>query len=263
MACARDCKIENASVGYCGVRKNIDGNLEFLNYGNIVFLKKDGKKMKVGSVGSNMRIPFDPNWDSSLFPFLRSKEIGREKTNEEIKNLGYKYSPNELIEYVKNQNCDEIVFQYNEPLVYIEYILEVCKKNEIKVSIVTTGYFSTESLENVLPFLNEISFYFFSTFDKFYIKHCSAQLPIIKENLLAILKAKTNLKILCPVIPGETDVLSISSFLKNISPEIRIQFLKFTPSFRMTDKKATKRRELEKAVDIAREIGLENVDFVD
>ncbi len=263
-ACARYCEIENGAVGYCGVRQNVDGELILLNYGRVLFLKKQGKKMLVGSIGSNMRMSFDSNWDTSLFPYLRSKEIGRKKTNEEIKKLGYKYEPEQLVEYVKSQGCDEIVFQFNEPLIYIEYILEVCKKKkDVKTSLVTTGYFSKEVLHEILPLVDEISFLFFSTFDKFYIKHCSAQLPVIKENIKVVFKSKVNLKVLVPLIPQEVDVLSICNFLKEISPSVQITFLKFLPSFRMLDKKATTREELENAKKIAKEVGLKNVDFIE
>lgn len=261
-ACARYCEIQDGSVGYCGVRKNIEGKLKLLTYGNIVHLKRVGKKMFVGSFGSNMRMSFDPFWDISLFPYLNAKQEGREKTNKKVSNLGYKYSPSELIEYVKKQGCSEIVFQFNEPLVNIEYILDVCKIGGVKISLITTGYFSKEFLKETLPVIDGISFLFFSPFDKFYIKHCSCQLSVIKENLKVVFKSKVNLKILCPLIPEESDVLSICKFLKSISPSLQISFLKFQPSFRMLDKKPTIKQELMQAVEIAKKVGLKNVDFI-
>ena len=262
-ACARYCEIEKGSVGYCGVRKNMGGNLKLLNFGKIIFLKKQRNKMLVGALGSNMRISFDANWDTSLYPFLRSDEVGRAKTNEEIENLGYKYTPNQLVDYARKKGCDEIVFQFNEPLVYLEYILEVCKLREVKVSIVTTGYFSKESLKIVLNNVNTIYFVLFSTFDKFYIKHCNAQLPIIKENLKEIFKSKkVDLKIFVPLIPEENDIVSVCKFLKNISPLLSVSFLSFVPSFRMLDKEATNQEDLKNAVEVAKKVGLQNVDFV-
>lgn len=263
IACARYCEIEKDRVGYCGVRQNIDGKICLLNYGRFLFLKKEGNKMLVGGLGSNMRISFDPNWDTALYPFLKSKEVGRERTNREIKNLGYKYEPQELVKYAKSQNCEEIVFQFNEPLVYLEYVLDVCKLKDIKVSIVTTGYFSNESLNDILSLVDEVSFLFFSTFDKFYIKHCSAQLSVIKKNIKLVFKSNVEVKILVPVIPNENDIFSICKFLKDISPSISLYFYKFMPSFRMLDKQITKKRELKQAVEIAEKVGLKNVDFIE
>ncbi len=261
IACARNCLIEEGSVGYCGIRKNTSGDLEILNYSKLLFLKKEGRKMHVGSLGSNMRMSFEKNWDTSLFPFLRSKEVGREKTNEELKNLGYTYTPDELVEYSKKHGCREIVFEYNEPLVCVEYILEVAKK-DIEVSIVTTGYFSQESLKEVISNINKIYFVFYSPFDKFYIKHCSAQLGKIKENLKEVFDSDVDLEILCPLIKGENDVLSICKFLKNMSLDINLKFFKFTPSFRMLDKEVGTKEELKQAVEVAKGLGFKNVDFV-
>ncbi len=273
IACAKSCEILNGGVGYCGVRRNDSGVLCLLNYGRLTFLKMDDssleKRMLVGSVGSNMRMSFDPNWDTSLFPYLRSKEVGRQKANEEIKSIGYAYSPLELVNYVKKQECGEIVFQFNEPLIYIEYVLDVsklCKKENIKISIVTTGYFSQESLEQVLNCVDKVSIYLFSTFDKFYIKHCDAQLSVIKKNIKSVFKSGISLKILCPLIPGENDseknIENISKFLFDISSEIPLTFVKFLPSFRMLDKALTSRAKLEQGVEIAKKTGLKNVDFI-
>ncbi len=265
-ACARYCQTEDGQVGYCGVRKNEAGELVLLTFGKIVFLKqKNGNKMHVGTLGSNARMHFDPNWDTSLFPFLRAQEVGREKTNQEIKEIGYNYTPFELVKYLKEKKCKEVVFEYNEPLIYLEYILEVCKiakKQNIKTSIVTTGYFSQESV----PCVDEISLYFFSTFEKFYIKHCSFQLKIVKENIELVFQSKSSLKILCPLIPQENDdeknIENISKFLFDISPTIPLTFLKFSPAFRMLDKEVTSKEKLLNAVEIAKNVGLKNVDFV-
>jgi pyruvate formate lyase activating enzyme len=268
-ACARYCEIDFGQVGYCGVRKNEGGEMVLLSYGRILFLKKEASKMLLGTVGSNMRMNFDSNWDSSLLPYLRAKEVGRQKANQEIGKLGFRYSSLELVEYIKAQSCKEVVFQFNEPLVYIEYILEVCKlckKEKIKTSLVTTGYFSKESLSKTLSCVDEISFYFFSTFDKFYIKHCDSQLGVIKENIDLVFKQGVSLKIICPLIPNENDseknIESLSKFLLGISPLIPLTFLKFIPSFRMLDKALTSKEKLEEAVAISKKVGLKNVDFI-
>ncbi len=259
-ACARYCEIPKGGVGFCGVRSSDKGS-----FANLTFLKKEGKNLLVGSLGSNMRTSFDQNWDTSFFPYLKAQEVGRSKTNEIIEEIGYKLTPLELYEYAKKNHCNKIVFQFNEPLVYLEYILEVCNF-DIDVHIVTTGYFSKESLKKVLTSVDEIHILFFSTFDKFYMKHCKVQLSVIKENILKIFKSGLPLKILYPLIPGENDsvenIRSLGLFLKEISVEVPLEFLRFSPSFRMLDKEITKEEKLLEACDITRDIGLENVSYV-
>jgi pyruvate formate lyase activating enzyme len=262
--CARNCEIAEGTVGFCGVRSCKQGKLDLMAFSNLTFLKKQKNKLLVGSFGNNMRISFDPNWDTSLFPFLKSKEVGREKANELLKDIGYKYTPEELVEYAKSKKCDTICFQFNEPLVYLEYILEVCKF-DIQVHFVTTGYFSDESLKKILDYVDEVHILFFSTFDKFYMKHCRAQLSVVKENILKIFQSGMKLKILYPLIEGENDsvenILSFGNFFKKISLDIPIEFLKFIPSFRMLDKHVTSEEKLMNACDITRDIGLKNVTY--
>jgi pyruvate formate lyase activating enzyme len=268
-ACARNCEIDLGQVGYCGVRKNEEGKLSLLNYSRLLFLKKQQDTMFVGSVGSNMRMNFDLNWDSSLFPYLRAKEIGREKTNEEIQNVGYRYLPSELVNYAKSLGCKKICFGFNEPLTYIEYILEVCelcKKENIETGLITTGYFSEDSLEKTLACIDEITFYFFSTFEKFYIKHCKAQLSTIQRNILDTYKSGVRLNVFCLLIPDENDseknIENVAIFLKDIAPDISLSFLKYIPSYRMLDKEVTTVEKLREAVKISKKVGLKNVDFV-
>ncbi len=256
-ACSRYCEISQGSVGFCGVRKNTCGDLELLSYGRFLFLKKQEKNLLVGSMGSNMRTTFDPNWDSSLFPVLSSQEVGREKTNERVKTVGYEYSPLELVEYAKKLGCEKIVFEFNEPLVYLEYILEVCKIDDIKVCIVTTGYFSKESLSETLLCVDEVHFLLFSSFEKFYMKHCKAQLKNIKDNIQEVFQSSVGMRILCPLV--SEDLGGICKFLLQISSEIPLSFLKYSPSYKMLDKEITTDQEVQEAINFAKKQGLKNV----
>jgi pyruvate formate lyase activating enzyme len=259
-ACCRHCHLDLGQIGYCGVRQNVNGELKLLSYGKIPFLKKEGKKLLVANFGTNMRMSFDTSWEFSLFPFLTSQEIGREKTNEKIQEIGFTFSPKELVAYAKKIGCKQIVFQFNEPLVNIEYVLEVSKL--FNVCIVTTGYFSEKSFEQCIKYVKEIHILFFSTFDKFYIKHGDAKLSIIKKNIMEIFKSNVKFKILCPLIPDENNVESICKFLKSVSLDIPVSFLGFVPAYRMLDKGATEEKELHEAVHLAKKFGFRNVDFI-
>ncbi len=262
-ACARKCQILENQVGYCGVRKNNHGKLETLNYSKFIFLKKEKKKLLVGQIGSNMRLSFDMDWDTSILPYLKSKEIPREEVNKMIQRLGYEYTPQELIRYAKEKKCEEIVFQYNEPLVNIEYLLEISKRNEIKVSIVTTGYFTEEFFKLVEPNLSEINILFYSTFDKFYFKHSRVQLSIIKENIYKLHKRNSNFRIIYTLIDGENDsekqIEQLCKFISKTSLKTPLVFKKYIPSYRMVDKSITDEEKLKKSKQIALKNGLENV----
>jgi pyruvate formate lyase activating enzyme len=261
--CARRCNILSGEIGYCGVRFNEGGNLKILNYGKFVILKKEEENLLVGNLGSNMRFSFDMNWDFSLFPHLQAKKLGRKKTNKLLVELGNYYEPRQLSIYAKSLDCKKIVFQYNEPLIYMEYIEDVIKENLVEVGIVTTGYFTEKFFKELLGKISSVDILFFSTFDKFYFKHSRAQLSIIKENITKLYEENFNFRIIYPIIKGENDrredIESLSKFLLSLSPNLSLVFTKYYPSYRMVDKRITSDNLLKQSKDIALKVGLQNV----
>jgi len=261
--CARRCAISFGEVGYCGVRLNEGENFKVLNYGRFIVLKKEGKNLLVGGLGSNMRFSFDMNWDFSLFPYLQSKNLGRKKTNKLLTELGDYFEPRELANYAKSLGCKKIVFQYNEPLIYMEYIKDVAEEGIVEVGIVSNGYFTERFFTELLDKISSIDILFFNTFDKFYFKHSRAQLGVIKENISELHKRNSNFRVIYPLIEGENDsvedIKSLSKFLLDLSPTISLVFTKYYPSYRMVDKRVTSDYTLSQSKRIALKVGLQNV----
>ncbi len=262
-ACFRKCTILPKQVGYCGVRLNTGSSLKFLNYGKFIFIKKEKGKLLVGGFGSNMRFSFDMDWDTSLFPFLKSRDLKRSEVNILIQSLGFSFTPDELIDYALKKECEKIIFQFNEPIINIEYLLEISKKGKIDIGIVSNGYFTEDFFNLVLPNLSEISILFYSTFDKFYFKHSRAQLSVIKKNIFVLNRVRINLKIIYLLIEGENDsereVESFCNFVLSVSDSICVVFRKYIPSYRVVDKGVTSGEVLERSKEIALKIGLKNV----
>jgi hypothetical protein len=66
--CARHCKFTEDIQGYCGVIKRTGNQLENLVEGRFTILKKHGKELCVGGLGSVSRLTFDPFWIFRNFP---------------------------------------------------------------------------------------------------------------------------------------------------------------------------------------------------
>ncbi len=260
-ACARNCEIIDSHVGYCGVRSCNVKDLKILNYGKFTIVKKHKKDLLVGGIGSNMRYSFDMDWDMSILPYLLAKSTRREEVNSFISKIGYEYTPQELVEYAQSKGCNRVVFQYNEPIVYIEYVLEVAKIFNVK--LVSNGYFSKEVLEGILSNISDIDIYLYSIFDKFYFKHSKAQLSIIRENIYKLYSNNKNLRIICPLIPQENDdqknIENIVMFIRYFSPSIPLVLKKYYPSYRMVDKEVTKDEKMQECEKIALKNGLQDV----
>jgi len=124
LLCPLHCIIKPDQVGFCGVRKNVDGMLYSLNYGQLTSIAIDpiekkplyhlfpGEKiLSVGSWGCNLRCNFCQNWEISK---QRPKTVMR-------------VMPQQLIQIALERESRGIAFTYNEPIVSFEFILDTSR----------------------------------------------------------------------------------------------------------------------------------------
>ncbi len=174
--CNKNCIIPLEEKGDCQARKNIGGSLYALNYAEISSASSDPIEKKplyhfqpgtetysVGSVGCNFECPFCQNWNIS---FANLEKFPTKKI-----------MPEELIELTKNNLCKSISFTYNEPGIWLEYILDVmkiAKKEGLKIIMVTNGYMSQEALDLLIPNLDAVNIDLKGD-SKFYKTLCNAK----------------------------------------------------------------------------------------
>jgi pyruvate-formate lyase-activating enzyme len=119
-------------------------------------------------------------------------------------------------------------------------------------------------MQIIIDNLPELDIYLYSTFDKFYSKHCKLRLNTVKENITRVKDKK--LRILCPLIEDENDsdssIRNIAKFILPLGSNIPLRFIKFIPDFRVVDKPITSDSRLDDAIRIAKECGLNNVEIL-
>jgi pyruvate formate lyase activating enzyme len=146
--CEFQCEIQPGSRGACRVRYNEDGKLYTRNFGvisqaDIELIEKHhfyhlfpgSKVFSLGGFGQN-------------FP-----SIGGQDEFDEVPNPpGRILAIERFIKFAIEQRCRGIVFAYNEPTMWYEYMREGCiniKANGMFSAIVSNGYLTTEALEQV------------------------------------------------------------------------------------------------------------------
>jgi len=277
--CSRHCNIQEGKVGFCGVRENIGGKLQQLNYGRVVSTAIDpiekkplyhfypgSETLSIAGLGCNFRCSFCQNWDIAQFPILKAKEIGRTKTNELIKELGYEYTPNQIVEYACAKKVRSIAYTYNEPAISLDYYIKVmqCAHDAGLCNVwVTNGYISSESFGLVERYLDAVNIDLKAFTERFYRKHCKSELEVVKENIRKFHKAGILTEVTTLLIPGENDsekeIEKLCAFIVTVSKEIPLHFARFFPAFRMLDKPITPLLKLQEAYEIATSIGIEYV----
>jgi pyruvate formate lyase activating enzyme len=146
--CERSCKIAAGKLGFCKTRKNIDGKLYTLEYGDISSMTANpiekkpffhffpgSRALTVGSYGCNFTCPWCQNW-----------EISKAAPNPERCNY---VSPERFVRLIKELGCQGTSISFNEPTLMLEYALDVFPRARAAGyynTYVTNGYMSANAL---------------------------------------------------------------------------------------------------------------------
>jgi pyruvate formate lyase activating enzyme len=157
LLCPHDCRIAVGGRGICGVRENDAGMLRPLTYGLVssvavdpiekkpVFHYRPGTEvLSVGSVGCSMRCGHCQNWNISR---------ARPESNDGLQYLG----PDALVALARERSCPGVAFTYNEPVIWIEYVLDAaraCREAGLFTVMVTNGYITPAGLDLIGPWID-------------------------------------------------------------------------------------------------------------
>lgn len=255
LLCPHDCKIVNGATGVCGVRRNIDGRLYTLVYGEATSVSLDPIEKKplyhyhpgeyilsLGTKGCNFKCPFCQNWEISQDFDAPTQKITSQWVTDKTK------------EY----KSFGIAYTYNEPFIWYEFVLDtakLAKKEGLENVLVTNGYVNPEPLEEMLPFIGAMNIDLKSINDEFYRKYCKGTLePVlntIKRSTKACHVELTNL-----VIPGlndsEEDFIRLVDWIyNNAGAEVPLHFSRYFPCYKLAQP-ITPKETLEQAYRIAK-----------
>ncbi len=263
--CYRKCKIPNNSLGFCLVRKNINGKLYSLNYGKIIAEHVDPIEKKplfhflpgtfaysIACPGCNFACAFCQNWEISQV--FRDKNLniiaGRDKKPEEIVDQALKYG------------YKVISYTYTEPTIFFEFAYDTAKlavKKGLKNTFVTNGYMTTEALSKIAKYLHACTVDFKGAGNKeLHIKHMLVpEISPVFDTLLEMKKKKIHIEITNLVIPKIGDnAKELERLVKwiadNLSPNVPFHLLRFFPHYKLSDLPPTPLETLEKLYNIAK-----------
>ena len=264
--CANYCKIADGNVGICAQHKNINGELHDESYGIVSSLSPDPVEKKplnhflpgtltysIGGFGCNMACLHCQNYMISQEYYNYSR--------------GIKITPEAIVENALNNNCKSIAWTYNEPTIHLPFNKKtslLARQKNLKVIYVTNGYFSDNSLNEVLGFVDAFNVDLKSMSEDFYKKVCRADLDVVLDNLRRIYLEGKHLEVTNLIINDYNDSISQISDLcdfvvDELGPEVPLHFSRAFPYYKMNDIEPTRAEILFKAREIALEKGIENV----
>lgn len=261
--CPRSCVLKPGQVGYCRVRKNINGKLYSLVYGRPVSAAIDpiekkpvfhmlpgSKSFSFATVGCNLRCIHCQNWQiSQALP----------------EDIPVRYVPPEtIIEYTIKTGCKSISYTYTEPTVFFEYMIDIAKlakQRGIKNVWVTSGYINKEPLIELCKYLDVARVDLKGFSDEFYQKIANTKLKYILENLKLIKEQGVFIEVVNLIIPGYNDnfdeIREMCIWIKeNLGADTPVFFSRFFPHHKLSSHHPTPISTLKKAREIALEVGL-------
>ncbi|NQT75193.1 MAG: AmmeMemoRadiSam system radical SAM enzyme [Candidatus Omnitrophica bacterium] len=265
--CAHRCKVLPDRFGICGVRKNMDGKLHTLVYGDVIASHVDPIEKKplyhflpgsfsysIATIGCNFKCPFCQNWQISQLS----------KRDEDAP--GSQLKPEEVVREAKKNKCKSISYTYTEPTVFFEYAHDtamLAKEAGLSNVFVTNGYMTEEALETIKPYLDAANVDLKSFREDFYKDMCQAHLQPVLDSIKTMKRLGIWVEITTLAVTGKNDsedeFRDIAGFIAGVDPGIPWHISRFHPDFKYLDARPTSLETLKRARAIGEEAGLEHI----
>jgi len=240
LLCERKCLISEGKSGFCKTRKNINGVLYTLVYGDITALEARPIEIKpffhfypgsnaltFSTWSCNLTCPWCQNWHLS-------------KTSPKIESAHF-IPPEVMIKIAKDKKMDGLCISFQEPTLLFEYAIDVfklAKKEGIYNTFVSNGYMTLDALKLLKEAgLDAINIDIKG--DEEVYKHYlgGTKEEIIWRNAKAAKEMGIHVEMIHLIVTGLNDDLIkinrlIKKHLKYLGPEVPLHFTRYFPAYR-------------------------------
>jgi pyruvate formate lyase activating enzyme len=263
MICPNECNIADGESGDCGNRKNFNGVLYSVAYGNPCAVHIDPVEKKpllhfypeslafsIATAGCNLACLNCQNWTIS--------QTTPDKTrNEDL-------MPDKVVVAAMSGQCKSIAYTYSEPITFYEYTCDtarLARSKGVKNILVSAGYINEQPLREMARYIDAANIDLKSFSEETYKKLNGGGLQTVLNTLKILKEMNVWLEITNLVIPGWTDDLGMIKKMcdwlhANGFDDTPLHFSRFHPEYRLTQVPSTPVETLVKARNIALETGL-------
>ena len=253
LLCPHLCRIAPGKTGLCRIRSNNGGRLGAQSYGQAVSPVMDPIEKKplhhfypgsqilsTGPNGCNLACSFCQNWEVSQ----------QESPTEAVE-------PRQLVEQAVNEGSVGIAFTYTEPLIWFEYLMDVCplaRQAGLKTVLVTNGTISPEPLKELLPHIDAMNIDLKSMDGGFYKNVCRGDLNTVLKTI-ELSRPSCHIELTNLVIPGlndsSRDMEALADWVYRLDPLIPLHISRYFPRYKM-DTQSTPENTLKKYYNLAK-----------
>ncbi len=252
--CPHHCVLSEGKVGICGARKNIDGALYSLNYGEVSGVGVDPVEKKplfhfhpgeqilsLGSWGCNMSCPFCQNWEIS-----HSKPHVR------------RFPPTQFISLAQAENSFGIAYTYSEPVVWFEYVLDCARaamKEGLHNVLVSNGFIEEQPFKLLIQYFSAMNIDVKSFNPDYYKKKLGGGKDVVFKNVEMAHESGVHVEVTTLIIPEDNDtdeeLDNIAGWLASIDRSIPLHLSRYYPSYKY-DRPPTDPERLEELWKVAK-----------
>lgn len=265
--CPRTCQLHEGSRGFCFIRQNIGGTLFLTSYGRssgfcidpiekkpLYHFLPGSSVLSFGTAGCNLGCKFCQNW-----------EISKARTMERLADWA---SPEQVARAAKEHHCASVAFTYNDPVIFIEYALDVaaaCRALGLRTVAVTAGYIQEEARADFFAGMDAANIDLKAFDENFYHSLTGGHLQPVLDTLGYVHRqTRVHLEITVLLIPGLNDgdeqIRQLCQWVaRELAPCVPLHFSAFHPDFRLRQFPATPATTLLRARTIAHDAGLQYV----
>jgi len=268
--CPRRCRIAPGQAGVCRARVNLDGRLYAITYGRVCSVAADPIEKKplfhffpgstvlsLGSVGCTFACRHCQNWQIA---HADAREAVRDLRELPVRNLPV---------LARNNGCQGVAWTYNEPTIWLEYILDgarLAHEHGLYTVMVTNGYITPEALDLLGPHLDAYRVDVKGFSEDQYRELCRIRdfRPVLEAAVRAQERHGCHVEVVTNVIPTFNDddatLGAIAAWIAaELGPQTPWHVTRFIPYLEFSHLRPTPVATLERAVDIGRRAGLQFV----
>jgi pyruvate formate lyase activating enzyme len=265
--CPRECTIMPGHVGYCKVRKNIDGTLYSQSYGKAthvavekveteaVFHYKPGADiLSLGNFGCNLDCDYCQNWMYSQFQYTKPDMI-------------HTYTSEYIVDMALKNNIGILSWTYNDPSVWFEFVIDTARlaKQHGIINLFKSAYFLSEAaVKTVIEVADVFAVSIKAINYEYYKKFTKGWLDPVLNCARLIHESGKHIEVSNLIVSGLTnnDVeyqRMIEFLLHELSPLVPLHFTRFHPDYKYMDAEKTPLEDVKRARELAMSAGLKHV----
>jgi len=212
------------------------------------------RALSLGGYGCNVLCVGCQNW-----------QISHANPRTETTRLPY-LSPEDAVALARRYKLAGVAFTYNEPVVWVEYVHDVCqafKAAGLYTAFITAGYLSETALDYIAPLLDAYKFDLKAPTAEGWAKLSKVKdpAPALASAVLAKERYGCHVEVVSNIVPElndtDTDLIAMARWVRDaLGPDTPWHITRFLPDFELSYLQPTPIKTLERGIALGRKEGL-------